>query len=63
MCCSGVLSGGYGAVDVGRMTGRSEGAVLTAAPRLDRLPRELDRMGGSSRCSTNGKVGLQLTRE
>ena len=37
---------GYGAADVGRMTGRSEGAVRTLQHRaLDRLRKELDRMG------------------
>jgi RNA polymerase sigma-70 factor (ECF subfamily) len=37
---------GYGAADVGRMTGRSEGAVRTLQHRaLDRLRRELDRTG------------------
>lgn len=37
---------GYGAADVGRMTGRSEGAVRTLQHRaLDRLRRELERMG------------------
>ena len=37
---------GYGAAEVGRMTGRSEGAVRTLQHRaLDRLRRELDRMG------------------
>ena len=37
---------GYGAADVGRMTGRSEGAVRTLQHRaLDRLRRELERTG------------------
>jgi RNA polymerase sigma-70 factor (ECF subfamily) len=37
---------GYGAADVGRMTGRSEGAVRTLQHRaIDRLRKELDRMG------------------
>ena len=37
---------GYGAADVGRMTGRSEGAVRTLQHRaLGRLRKELDRMG------------------
>ena len=37
---------GYGAADVGRMTGRSEGAVRTLQHRaLDRLRNELARMG------------------
>jgi RNA polymerase sigma-70 factor, ECF subfamily len=37
---------GYGAADVGRMTGRSEGAVRTLQHRaLDRLRRELERSG------------------
>jgi RNA polymerase sigma-70 factor (ECF subfamily) len=37
---------GYGAADVGRMTGRSEGAVRTLQHRaLDRLRKELERMG------------------
>jgi RNA polymerase sigma-70 factor (ECF subfamily) len=37
---------GYGAADVGRMTGRSEGAVRTLQHRaLERLRRELERLG------------------
>ena len=37
---------GYGAADVGKMTGRSEGAVRTLQHRaLDRLRRELERAG------------------
>ena len=37
---------GYGAADVGRMTGRSEGAVRTLQHRaLERLRKELERMG------------------
>jgi RNA polymerase sigma-70 factor (ECF subfamily) len=37
---------GYGAADVGRMTGRSEGAVRTLQHRaLERLRRELERSG------------------
>lgn len=37
---------GYGAADVGRMTGRSEGAVRTLQHRaLDRLRKELERTG------------------
>ena len=37
---------GYGAADVGRMTGRSEGAVRTLQHRaLDRLRKELERSG------------------
>ena len=37
---------GYGAAEVGKMTGRSEGAVRTLQHRaLDRLRRELERMG------------------
>ncbi len=40
---------GYGAAEVGRMTGRSEGAVRTLQHRaLDRLRRELDRSGASA---------------
>ena len=40
---------GYGAADVGRMTGRSEGAVRTLQHRaLDRLRRELEKTGGLS---------------
>jgi RNA polymerase sigma-70 factor (ECF subfamily) len=40
---------GYGAADVGRMTGRSEGAVRTLQHRaLDRLRRELERTGSLS---------------
>ena len=40
---------GYGAADVGRMTGRSEGAVRTLQHRaLDRLRRELERTGDLS---------------
>jgi RNA polymerase sigma-70 factor (ECF subfamily) len=40
---------GYGAADVGRMTGRSEGAVRTLQHRaLERLRRELERMGQTS---------------
>jgi len=37
---------GYGAAEVGKMTGRSEGAVRTLQHRaLERLRRELERMG------------------
>ncbi len=40
---------GYGAAEVGRMTGRSEGAVRTLQHRaLDRLRRELDRTGATA---------------
>ena len=40
---------GYGAADVGRMTGRSEGAVRTLQHRaLDRLRKELERSGDLS---------------
>ena len=40
---------GYGAAEVGRMTGRNEGAVRTLQHRaLDRLRRELDRSGASA---------------
>ena len=40
---------GYGAADVGRMTGRSEGAVRTLQHRaVDRLRRELERSGDLS---------------
>ena len=40
---------GYGAADVGRMTGRSEGAVRTLQHRaIERLRRELERSGDLS---------------
>ncbi|TMG43386.1 MAG: sigma-70 family RNA polymerase sigma factor [Chloroflexi bacterium] len=40
---------GYGAADVGRMTGRSEGAVRTLQHRaIERLRRELERSGDMS---------------
>ena len=40
---------GYGAADVGRMTGRSEGAVRTLQHRaVERLRRELERAGDAS---------------
>jgi RNA polymerase sigma-70 factor (ECF subfamily) len=40
---------GYGAADVGRMTGRSEGAVRTLQHRaLERLRRELEKSGDVS---------------
>ena len=49
---------GYGAAEVGRMTGRSEGAVRTLQHRaLDRLRKELERMGELSLFDVAARLG------
>jgi RNA polymerase sigma-70 factor (ECF subfamily) len=49
---------GYGAADVGRMTGRTEGAVRTLQHRaLERLRRELERMGERSLLDVASRLG------